>query len=140
MDPVLHDGIRKAKALVAEGQYSEAAEVFQDLIEKETAGREVLEALSDTMAEVGQLDASLALLADSIDEAAPDPAALLKLVGRLEDAGRFEEAADFLLCAICCSPEDVSLRERTENVLESLGRVSQLDWLRSGGEGEIPPA
>ena len=130
--------IKSAQALAEKGQFVEAAEAFRSLFEHYPGDPKVLSVLADVMQEVGQTDASLALLADSVDAEKPDPDVLLRIADQLAGVGRLEESADFLLCAVCCAPDDTMLRLRAETLLQSLGRNQQLEWLRSGMEGELP--
>lgn len=132
--------LEDAQNLVAAGKYSEAAEVFRGLFEEQPETPEMLVALADAMAHMGQTDASLALLADSVNGANPNQETLLRISEQLYGVGRFGEAADFLMCALACSPEDAVLRLRTEEALKSLGRTAQLEWLQAGAEGDLPPA
>ncbi len=134
------ESLRNAQNLIANGSYGEAANVFRGLFDRQPEDPTVLTALADVMAHLGQADASLALLADSVDQADPDPVTLLRIADQLREVGRFEESADFLLCALACSPEDASIRLRTEDALKALGRLAQLDWLKAGAEGELPSA
>jgi Flp pilus assembly protein TadD len=138
MDNEPDDAVENAQNLVASGEYGEAADAFRVLFEKEPSNPQLLLALADAMAHVGQTDSSLALLADAVDESDPDPVMLLRISDQLREVGRFEEAADFLLCAFSCAPQDSSLRSKTEDALKTLGRTAQLEWLRSGAEGDLP--
>jgi thioredoxin-like negative regulator of GroEL len=137
--PISHS-VSQAQALAGEGAYSEAADVFRALFDQQPGSPEALGALAEVMSQIGQVDSSLALLADSVDSAAPDPGILQRIADQLADVGRLGEAADFLLCAMCAAPEDAHLRLKTETLLKTLGRVDQLEWLQSGGEGEVPSA
>lgn len=132
--------LENAQSLIASGEYGEAADAFQILFDKQPESPEFLVALADAMAHLGQTDSSLALLADSIDESDPNKTTLLRISEQLREVGRFEESADFLLCALACAPEDAFLRSKTEDALKTLGRTAQLEWLRSGAEGELPSA
>ena len=138
MDHQPDKALENAQSLVASGEYGEAADAFRVLLDEQPASPQFLVALADAMAHMGQTDSSLALLADSINESAPDLVTLLRISDQLREVGRFEESADFLLCALSCAPEDVSLRAKTEDALKMLGRTAQLEWLRSGAEGELP--
>jgi thioredoxin-like negative regulator of GroEL len=138
MDIALDEALVNAQNLIANGSYGEAADAFRVLFDRQVEGPKMLVALADAMAHVGQTDASLALLADSVDESDPNPATLLRISEQLRDVGRAEESADFLLCALACSPEDASIRLRTEDALKALGRTAQLEWLSSGAEGDMP--
>jgi thioredoxin-like negative regulator of GroEL len=140
MDHSPEKALENAQSLIASGEYGEAADAFRVLFDQQPESPEFLVALADAMAHMGQTESSLALLADSINEAAPDPVTLLRISDQLREVGRFEESADFLLCALSCSPEDSSLRSKTEDALKTLGRTAQLEWLRSGAEGELPTA
>ena len=140
MDHQPDKALENAQSLVASGEYGEAADAFRVLLDEQPASPQFLVALADAMAHMGQTDSSLALLADSINESAPDLVTLLRISDQLREVGRFEESADFLLCALSCAPEDVSLRLKTEDALTTLGRTAQLEWLRSGAEGELPSA
>lgn len=132
--------LENARNLASDGMYSEAAEAFRTILELRPEDPEVLRALAGVMQEVGETDASLALLADSVDLSEPNPKVLLKIADQLAEVGRLEESADFLLCAVCNSPDDQMLRLRTETLLRTLGRTEQLEWLQSGAEGEMPSA
>jgi thioredoxin-like negative regulator of GroEL len=138
MDNSLDGRLKDAQSLADGGRYTESAEAFESVFNQDPSNSEALTALAGVMAELGQPEASLALLADSVDEADPNPATLVRIADQLEDAGRFSEATDFLLCALLQTPEDVGLRARTESALKSLGRLDQVEWLQSGGEGELP--
>jgi thioredoxin-like negative regulator of GroEL len=140
MDHPPEKAVENAQSLIACGEYGEAADAFQVLFASQPDSPQLLVALADAMAHIGQIDSSLALLADSINESAPDRGTLLRISDQLREVGRFEESADFLLCALSCSPEDPSLRSKTEDALKTLGRTAQLDWLRSGAEGDLPSA
>ena len=140
MDHQPDKALENAQSLVASGEYGEAADAFRVLLDEQPVSPQFLVALADAMAHMGQTDSSLALLADSINESAPDLVTLLRISDQLREVGRFEESADFLLCALSCAPEDVSLRLKTEDALTTLGRTAQLEWLRSGAEGELPSA
>jgi thioredoxin-like negative regulator of GroEL len=140
METALDVALGNAQNLVTSGSYGEAADAFRALFDQQAENPKMLVALADAMAHVGQTDASLALLADSVDESDPDPATLLRISEQLREVGRFEESADFLLCALACSPEDDGLRLKTEDALKALGRTAQLEWLKSGAEGEMPSA
>jgi thioredoxin-like negative regulator of GroEL len=132
--------LKEAQRLADGGHYTEAAESFRSLFEQQPDSPEALVALADVMGHIGQADSALALLADSVDASNPDPFVLRRIADQLAEVGRLGESADFLLCAFCCSPEDSSLRLRTETLLRSLGRSAQLEWLQSGAVGELPPA
>jgi thioredoxin-like negative regulator of GroEL len=140
METSVDEALANAQDLIVKGNYPEAAEAFRVLFDQQANDPRSLVALADAMAHFGQTDASLALLADSVDQADPNPVTLLRISEQLREVGRFEEAADFLLCALACSPEDSSLRLRTEDALKALGRTTQLEWLRSGADGEMPSA
>ena len=140
MDHQPDKALENAQSLVASGEYGEAADAFRVLLDEQPVSPQFLVALADAMAHMGQTDSSLALLADSINESAPNLVTLLRISDQLREVGRFEESADFLLCALSCAPEDVSLRLKTEDALTTLGRTAQLEWLRSGAEGELPSA
>jgi Flp pilus assembly protein TadD len=132
--------LKDAQNLADDGNYTGAADAFRVLFEQQPNNPEALSALAEVMSQIGQTDSALALLADSVDEAAPNPTVLRRIADQLAGVGRLEEAADFLLCAFCCAPEDSALRLRTETILKSLGRLTQLEWLQSGAEGELPSA
>jgi thioredoxin-like negative regulator of GroEL len=132
--------LKDAQHLADDGNYTEAAAAFRVLFEQQPDSPEALGALADVMSQIGQTDSALALLADSVDAAEPDPLVLRRIADQLAGAGRLDESADFLLCAFCCTPEDPALRLRTETLLKSLGRLTQLEWLQSGAEGELPAA
>jgi Flp pilus assembly protein TadD len=132
--------LENAQSLITSGEYGEAADAFQVLFDKQPDSPELLVALADAMAHLGQTDSSLALLADSINESDPDKTTLLRISEQLREVGRFEESADFLLCALSCSPEDLSVRSKTENALTALGRTAQLEWLKAGAAGDMPSA
>jgi len=138
MDHALDGRLKDAQSLADGGRYVESAEAFESLFKQDPSNAEALTALAGVMAELGQPEASLALLADSVDEADPNPATLVRIADQLEEAGRSSESADFLLCALLQTPGDVNLRARTESALKSLGRLNQLEWLQSGGEGDLP--
>jgi thioredoxin-like negative regulator of GroEL len=140
METALDVALGNAQNLIASGSYGEAADAFRVLFDQQAENPKMLVALAEAMAHVGQTDASLALLADSVDESDPNPVTLLRISEQLREVGRFEESADFLLCALSCSPEDGSIRLKTEDALKALGRTAQLEWLRSGAEGEMPSA
>lgn len=134
-----HDAeLKNAENLAGDGLYSEAAEAFRSLVERCPGDPEVLGALAGVMLKVGQPEYSLALLADSVNVAEPDPKVLMRIADQLAEVGRLDESADFLICALCSAPEDSMLRLRTETLLGSLGRESQLEWLRTGAEGQVP--
>jgi tetratricopeptide (TPR) repeat protein len=140
MDNAPETAIKAAQNLADKGQFTEAAEEFKSHFEAFPDDPHALEALADIMHEIGQTDSSLALLADSVDASKPDPRLLLRIADQLGGAGRLEESADFLLCALCGAPDDAMLRLRTETLIQSLGRTAQLDWIRSGMDGEMPSA
>jgi thioredoxin-like negative regulator of GroEL len=131
--------IDDAKRLAADGDYAAAATVFQGIFDSQSAGPDALVALADVMDSVGQVESSLALLADSVDESNPNQATLVRIADQLRSVGRFGEAADFLLVASSCYPEDADLRAKTEASLSALGRSAQLEWVRSGFQGDVPP-
>jgi thioredoxin-like negative regulator of GroEL len=139
MDSCSTNVIDDAKRLAAGGDYAAAATVFQGIFDSQPAGPEALLALAEVMESVGQAESSLALLADSIDESNPSQATLVKIADQLRSVGRFGEAADFLLVAASCYPEDGDLRSRTEASLAALGRSAQLEWVRTGFQGALPP-
>lgn len=140
MDNAQDCALDNAQNLIASCSYGEAAEVFRVLYDQQPDNPKVLVALAEAMAQIGQSEASLALLADSVDQSAPDQSTLLRIAEDLGKVGRLEEAADFLMCALACDPEDASVRTMTENALEALGRTAQLEWLKSGTAGEMPSA
>lgn len=140
MDLPFEKALQEAQQLVLTGKYGEGAERFRSLFEHHSESPEILVALAEAMAHVGQTDASLALLADSVDASNPDPAILVRISDQLREVGRIDEAADFLLCALACSPGDASLSAKTESVLKALGRTAQLEWLKDGADGEMPSA
>lgn len=138
MNHIPDETLQSARKLVADGLYGEAADAFREIFDRQPDSSETLIALAEVMEDLGEGDSSLALLADSINKADPSPVTLQRIAEQLSEAGRFEEAADFLLCALSCSPADSSLRSKTEDALSSLGRTVQLEWLRSGAEGDLP--
>ena len=140
MDNAQDGALDHAQNLIISRSYGEAAEAFRALYDQRPEDPEILVALAEAMAQIGQPEASLALLADSVDESAPDQATLLRIAEDLKKVGRLEESADFLICALACAPEDASLRSTTESALEALGRAEQLEWLKSGAAGEMPSA
>jgi thioredoxin-like negative regulator of GroEL len=138
MNHSTNHSVSQAQALVGEGAFSEAADVFRAVFEQQPDSPEALGALAEVMNQIGQVDSSLALLADSVDSAAPNPGTLQRIADQLAGVGRLEEAADFLLCAVCAAPGDAHLQLKAETLLKTLGRTSQLEWLQSGGEGDVP--
>jgi predicted Zn-dependent protease len=140
MEHAPETAIKAAQNLADKGQFSEAAQEFESLFEAFPGDPQALEALADIMHEIGQTESSLALLADSVDASKPDPKLLLRIADQLAGVGRLEESADFLLCALCGAPDDAMLRLRTETLIQSLGRTEQLEWLRSGMDGDMPSA
>ena len=138
MDNALDGTLKDAQSLAEVGRYAESADAFEALFKQDPSNLEALTVLAGVMSNLGQSEAALALLADSVDEADPNPATLVRIANELEEIGRLSEAADFLLCALLQTPEDVSLRARTELALKSLGRLNQVEWLQSGGEGDLP--
>jgi thioredoxin-like negative regulator of GroEL len=138
MDSATNNVIDNAKRFAAGGDYGAAANAFQEIFSSQNAGPEALVALADVMDSFGQVESSLALLADSIDASSPSRTTLVRIADQLRSAGRFGEAADFLLVASSCYPDDVDLRSKTEASLAALGRSSQLEWVRSGFQGELP--
>jgi thioredoxin-like negative regulator of GroEL len=132
--------LEKAKRLANEGFYGESAEAFETAFEGQSHTPEALIALADVMAGIGQPESSLALLADSVDSANPSLPTLIKIADQLEEVGRLAESADFLVCSLALSPEHPGLMERTSKAVEALGRVGQLEWIKSGCSGDIPEA
>jgi thioredoxin-like negative regulator of GroEL len=139
MDSGSNKVIDEAKRLAAGGDYVAAASAFKQIFDSQSAGPDALVALADVMDSVGQVESSLALLADSVDESNPSQATLVRIAEQLRSVGRFGEAADFLLVASSCYPDDADLRAKTEDSLSALGRSSQLEWVRSGFQGDVPP-
>ncbi len=138
MDHDLDGRLKDAQSLADGGHYAESAEAFEAFFKHDPANSEALTVLAGVMSDLGQPEAALALLADSVDEAAPNPATLVRIANQLEEVGRLGESADFLLCATLQTPDDTGLRFRTEAALKSLARHDQIEWLQSGGEGDLP--
>jgi tetratricopeptide (TPR) repeat protein len=140
METVHYAELKNAQNLADDGLYGEAAAAFNAILEERPDDPDVLRALAGVMQGIGQMESSLALLADSVDASEPNPQVLLMIADQLAEVGRLEESADFLLCAVCAAPENSILRLRTATLLESLGRLKQLEWLQSGAEGDLPSA
>jgi hypothetical protein len=130
--------VDSALAMVDQRRGPEAADIYKQIFKEDPQDPDGLVGLADAMERMGELGTCLALLADSIDYSAPDVPRLLRIADLLRKAGRFEESADILLGALECAPGDAALRSRTEESLEVLGRTAQLEWVRSGFEGELP--
>jgi tetratricopeptide (TPR) repeat protein len=130
--------VDSALAMLDQDRRAEAAVLYKQIFAEDPMNRTGLVGLADAMERLGEFDTCLALLADSIDYSAPDIPGLLRISDLLRKVGRFEESADILLGALGCAPGDAALRLKTEESLEVLGRTAQLEWVRSGCEGELP--
>ncbi len=119
--------VAKAKELSAEQNFDACAEVFAEIFRHEPDSPAGIAALSEVMVNIGQVDAGLALLADSVDPATPDPVTLRTIANLLRGQDRLDEAADFLFCALAQSPGDQELFEETRALFTSLNRVKDFE-------------
>jgi tetratricopeptide (TPR) repeat protein len=118
--------ILRAKELADEKRFEESVKIFSEIFEKNPNDVSGLRGLAALMSELGQVDLTLALLADSVDFENPDIPTLHQISVLLRGEERFDEAADILLCACAHDPQNQGLFEETLALLKQVGREAEL--------------
>jgi tetratricopeptide (TPR) repeat protein len=116
----------RAKELADEKRFEESVKIFSEIFEKNPNDVSGLRGLAALMSELGQVDLTLALLADSVDFENPDIPTLHQISVLLRGEERFDEAADILLCACAHDPQNQGLLEETLALLKQVGREAEL--------------
>lgn len=118
--------IAKARESATEENFEACAESFSEAFKQRPNDPLILRELAAVMIDLGQVDAGLALLSDSVDLDKPDVAVLTQIAALLRGQDRVDEAADFLLCALSHDPSNEELFNDTLALLSQLGRESEL--------------
>ena len=126
--------VSKARELAAEENFEACAESFAEAFKQYPGNPQILRELASIMIDLGQIDAGLALLSDSVDLSAPDVTTLVQIASLLRGQERADEAGDFMLCALAHDPSNEELFNDTLALLTQLGRQSELVGDQSASE------
>ncbi|MEI6870800.1 MAG: tetratricopeptide repeat protein [Verrucomicrobiota bacterium] len=114
--------IAAAEAHAKEQAYEACVQAFKEIFDAHPGHPAALRALAAVMLDLGQTDAALSLIADSVNETEPDPETLHQLSTLLKGMGRLEESADLLICALSYDPTHQGRAEELKALLSQLGR------------------
>jgi thioredoxin-like negative regulator of GroEL len=133
----LQPTLDKANKLVREGDYPNAARLFQEVFANEPGNTGALRGLAQAMLQLDQHDVALALLADSINPDWPDSSTVLQISRILQSLHRDDEAADLLFASVHADPANIELRVAATALISALNRTDDLKTLsrlQSGDE------
>ena len=114
--------IAAAEAHAKEQSYESCVQVFKEIFAAHPGHPGALRSLAAVMLDLGQTEAALSLIADSVNETKPDPEVLHQLSTLLKGMGRLEEAADLLICALSFDPTHHQRADELKALLSQLGR------------------
>jgi thioredoxin-like negative regulator of GroEL len=126
---MLQPTLDKANLLVREGDYPNAARLFQEVFASDPGNPRALRGLAEAMLQLDQHDVALALLADSINPDWPDSSTVLQISRILQSLHRDDEAADLLFASVHADPANIELRVAATTLISALNRTEDLNTL-----------
>lgn len=108
--------------LVSQQEYQKASLVFKKIFEAHPNEPLALRKLASLIFQLGQQDAAISMLADSIDSEDPDPETVMDLARLLRAMDRTSDAADLLYATALRYPLHPGLGEFATQSLGQLGR------------------
>jgi Flp pilus assembly protein TadD len=117
--------------LAAQQQFTQASLLFKEIFDHHPGEPTALRRLAALLFQLGQHEAAITMLADSLDPENPDLETVSALAGFLSATDRISEAADLLYAATLRSPEKTGLAQQTIELLRRDNRPAEAEEIRS---------